>query len=228
MPRRDRSVAPSRHKRGGWHVRAVLSLGIALGLGAVGTMAFWSSTDSVDSGSVTAAQLDVTVNGNLAGAASRDGQVTEVSWAMNQILPGERRAVSFTVANNGVGNIPFDLRLNGYTNGTLGDRLRFTLYDGGTAVNSGGSLTAPTQNQYRTGVCQGGTQVGPSFVAVGGSAATSTVLDSTKLQLNVGQSHTYCAVIALDSGPSTFNNTSLWDTKATAVFVVRATQLGAP
>lgn len=203
-----------------------LSMGIALGLGSVGTMAMWSTTVTTTPGTITAGQLDVTVNGALSGQAGRDGTRTEATWSMTNMLPGESEAVNILVANNGVGTIPLDVRMNAYATGAFGPALRVRVYDDGVAANSGGSLTTPLASHYRTGSCTG-TPIAAAQ-AIGTSAATATVVDATKQQLAVGASHRYCVLVSVDSTASTYNNAAYRDAKATVSFVVRGTQAGAP
>jgi predicted ribosomally synthesized peptide with SipW-like signal peptide len=207
-------------------IRVGLSLGIALGIGSVGTMALWSSSAVIDGGTVTAGQLDVTVDGALAGRANLDGTLTEAQWATTDLLPGERRALAITIANPASGTIPVDVRLDTYATGTLASALRVTVFDGGIATNTGGSLTAPTG--YRSATCPGGTQTGAADQSLGTTAAAATVVDSTRQRLTSGQSMTYCVIVTLDDSATTHANTGLLDAKATVSFVIRGTQVGAP
>lgn len=202
-------------------IRVWLSLGIALGLGSVGTMALWSTTASARPGSLTAGLLDITVNDFLSGAADRNGTRTEVGWTMSDMLPGEQQALSLKVGNNGQGNLPVDFRLAAYAAGTLGPAIRVTVYDGGTPTN-----TAPAANVYRTASCVGGTLVGTVNQPLGASAAGATLLDASKQTLAVSQTHTYCLLVGLDDSAATRNNAALRDAKATLFFLVNGTQVG--
>lgn len=202
-------------------IRMWLSLGIALGLGSVGTMALWSTTATTRPGTLTAGVLDITVNDLLSGAADRNGTRTEVGWTLNDMLPGEQQAVSLKVGNNGQGNLPVDFRLAAYVAGTLGSAIRVTVYDGGTPTNS-----APAANAYRTASCVGGTLVGTMNQSLAASAAGATLLDASKQTLAVSQTHTYCLLVALDDSAATRNSAALRDAKATLFFLVNGTQLG--
>jgi predicted ribosomally synthesized peptide with SipW-like signal peptide len=204
-------------------IRVWLSLGIALGLGSVGTMALWSSTATAHPAGPVAGVLDVTVNGGLGGAANRNGTRTEAGWTMKDLLPGEQQAISVTVGNTGAGNIPVDFRLSAYASGVLGPALRVTVFDGGTPTNPGGALPAA----YRTATCQGGTLVGTQNQLFGTTPASATVLDASKQTLAVSQTHTYCVIVAFDDSAANRNDVALRDAKATLFFVVKGTQLGA-
>ncbi len=119
-------------RRRSGRLRALLACGIALGLGSIGTFASWSTGASIAPGSIKAAQLDVVADGQLASSTNRDGTYTKATWAVDDLLPGEVVAVSFTVSNAGVSEMPFDLRMDAYVEGTLGSSLRFQFYNGGT------------------------------------------------------------------------------------------------
>lgn len=209
-------------------VRVVLSLGMVLGLSGTGTMALWSSSATASPGTITSAELDITVNGALAGAANRDGSRTELDWTMSHMLPGEQRAVTITVANPATGSIPVDVLLSAYATGALGPALRVTAYAGGTATNTGGSPTAPVASSYRTASCAGGTPTGTANASFGASAATANAVDSTAHRVGTGASFTYCLVVSVDPSAATRDNAAFRNAKATVSFVVGGTQAGAP
>lgn len=218
--------SPSRRRASlGTRVRVGLSLGLVLGLGATGTMALFSATSTADPGILTGGSLDVTVNGELAGATNRDGTLTVEAWQANDLLPGESVAIDITVANNGTGNIPFDVRLNAYTLGTLGPSLGFQIFNEATAVNST-SLAGPASESFRTGRCDGGAFV--TATVVGQGAENAFEVDPFKHRLDIGESFNYCVIIAPTAGAPTIANTALLNAKGTASFIVRATQEGAP
>ncbi|MEV8249409.1 SipW-dependent-type signal peptide-containing protein [Microbacterium sp. NPDC076768] len=221
----ERSSKPRRRASLGTRVRVGLSMGLALGLGATGTMALFSATSTAELGAIAGSSLDVTVNGELAGPANRDGTLAVDAWTTDDMLPGESVAVNIVAANNGTGSIPLDVRLNAYTLGTLGPSFRFEIYEGGIATNPE-PLTAPASDSYRTGSCGDGTLVNATIA--GPDAANSFEVAPDKHRLNIGESFTYCVVIALDSSASTVSDTALLNAQGTAAFIVRATQVGAP
>src|SRR5690606_32980021 len=73
-------------RRGRDFARAVLSLGLLVGLGVTGTLAYWTDEGAVTTGSLHAARLDLTVNGQLGGAG---GTTTDTSFAIADLVPGE-------------------------------------------------------------------------------------------------------------------------------------------
>lgn len=207
-------------------IRVGLSLGIALGLGSVGTMALWSTSATVRPGGPIAGQLDVTVNGALAGPANRNGTQTEAAWTMRDMLPGEQQAISVRLGNDGQGNVPVDVRLSAYATGALSPAIRVTVFTGGTPTNTGGSLTAPEASAYRTASCPGGTLLGAPNQTLASTAAAATPLDATKRRLAVSQTQTYCVILSLDDTATTLSSTALRDTKASVFFLARGTQVG--
>lgn len=203
-------------------VRLALSLGIALGLGSVGTMALWSATATAHPGGPVSGQLDLTVNGDLVGTANRDGTRTEAGWTVTDMLPGEQQAISVAIGNNGAGNIPFDFRLSTYAAGALAPALRVTVYDGGTPTNS-----APAPNAYRSASCPGGTLVGTTSQVFGTTPSNATAIDGSKQTLAVSQTHTYCVIVTFPDSAATRADAALRDAKATLFFVLKGTQVGA-
>lgn len=213
-------------RRRSGRLRALLACGIALGLGSIGTFASWSTGASIAPGSIKAAQLDVVADGQLASSTNRDGTYTKATWAVDDLLPGEVVAVSFTVSNAGVSEMPFDLRMDAYVEGTLGSSLRFQFYNGGTPSAST-PLTSVQGDTYRQGSCSGGTQfLGSTALGVGAGNATPIV--TTKQRMNVGDTRSYCVLIALPEGSSVYSDTGILNQKATLVMILRGTQEGAP
>lgn len=221
----ESSVKRRRRASLGTRVRVGLSLGLVLGLGATGTMALFSATSTAELGAIAGSSLDVTVNGELAGPANRDGTLVVDAWSTADMLPGEEVAINIVAANNGTGSLPLDVRLNAYTLGTLGPSFRFEIYDGGTATNPV-SLTGAASDSYRTASCEGGDLINATIA--GPDADNSFEVDPDKHRLDVNESFTYCVVVSLDFSEMTYSNTELLDQTGTAAFIVRATQVGAP
>lgn len=207
-------------------IRAVLACGIALGLGSVGTLAQWTTGGSVQAGSIRAGQLDVVVNGHLATVANVDGTHVETSWKIDEMLPGEFVALTITATNAGASTMPLDLRVAGYVQGTLGPYLNFEFWEGGT-VTGGTPWTSPAAATWRQASCAGGIPL-TGWRTLGSTPAAPTPILTTKQRLNVGQSKTYCVLMALNGDAATYGNTALLGAKGTAVLVFRGTQDGAP
>ena len=125
----------SRHRSG--RVRALLSLGIALGLGAVGTFAFWTDDVVISGSAFTAGTLDLKVNNSDAYATT--------SLSMSAMVPGNTSAELLTVKNAGTAALKYTL--TGGLTGTdaaaynTAGALKLTILSGATITGSGNSAT---------------------------------------------------------------------------------------
>src|SRR5699024_763587 len=83
----------------GWtRTRAVLSLGMVLGLGAVGTMAAWTDQATATTGVFSTSSMQMKVDGQGASTA-----VTQL--AAGDLMPGSTTAAMIEVSNTGT--VPF-------------------------------------------------------------------------------------------------------------------------
>lgn len=107
--------------------RAIMSIGIVLGLGAVGTLAAWSDTATATSGVFTTGRLDIKV-----GDPAVDNNPTAFSTTLANpaIFPGDTVAAGLLVSN-ATGSVA-----NTYTvsvvasNAALGNRLNSSVHTG--------------------------------------------------------------------------------------------------
>lgn len=134
--------------------RALLSLGIALGLGAVGTFAYWTDEVTINAGAFTSGTLDIQVNGQNAYSSS--------SLSMSAMVPGSTSAEVLVIKN--VGTAPAKYTVTGGLSGTNASDfsaaatagLLVTIRAGGTVSGStciGGSVVfteAPLTNVTTT------------------------------------------------------------------------------
>lgn len=120
-------------------VRAVLSLGMVLGLGAAGTLAAWSDTATAQSGSFVVGSVDMKVNGA--------DSYSFVSLGTTGMTPGAGKAAVLPISNTGSLAVTYDAKAS--SPGVLAPYLRVLVYSGGTATNT----TA-------TGTCSSSTVVG--------------------------------------------------------------------
>lgn len=185
--------------------RAILTLGVVLGLGAVGTMAYWTDDAAVATGGFTAGTLNLQVDG------ANEGKPTP--YVANQLTaanlaPGESIAAAFTV--NNAGSVGFTYTATGAAAGTLGPSLRFAVYSGATPATTG---TQGANN--RQGACTGGVLQRSSVALTGQSVVSAPPLVAP------GGSQNFCVVVTLD--PNTAQN--LGGTTGTATFNLVATQV---
>ncbi|WP_084727728.1 SipW-dependent-type signal peptide-containing protein [Rhodococcoides yunnanense] len=122
-------------------LRALLSLGMVLGLGAVGTLAAWSQTATATSGTFTTGLFNV----KLSGVEANPTPLALVSGTA--LYPGER--VSAIVQVQNAGNIPLYYAMFAKGSGAFSTGLTLSVYTGatstGTACN-GGTLVLPAVN----------------------------------------------------------------------------------
>lgn len=188
-------------------VRALLTLGLLLGFGAVTTLAYWTDTATVTTGSFTSGTLNLKVD----GVEGNPTAYSLTSFTASNLVPGESIAGSFAVQNTG--NVDFTYTATGTASGTLAPDLRFTVKTGATASNTGSAGS-------RVGSCTGGTAQSSGLTYT----STAQTVAGTAQTVVAGGSQTFCVIATLDP------TTPLADggKSATASFVVTAKQLGAP
>lgn len=185
-------------------------------------MAVWTTGQSIAPGPLRSAQLDVVVNGQLASVANLDATHVVTSWRVDDMLPGEFAGLSITATNGGSSDMPLDLRMDGYAEGALAGHFTVQVYEDATPTDTP-PLTGVGSTTWRQSSCVGGTRL-TSWIYLD----SLTHLVPTKQRLNVGQSKTYCVLLALSGAAATYDNPGLLDGKGTVVFVLRGTQEGAP
>lgn len=180
-------------------VRALLSLGMVFGLGAVGTLAYWTDSAALAGGTFTAGDLDIKLGSP--GVDNSPGQFT-TDFAMTNMQPGDSKAAIVTVRNSG--SIGFTYTATGVTSGgALASLLSFK-------VVPGGALSGTTD-------CTGA----PSFT--GTMASTQNVITANRPLAGNGGNESFCVVATLPNGTTTGQNSS-----ASATFTFNAKQVGAP
>ncbi|MGB3602568.1 SipW-dependent-type signal peptide-containing protein [Gordonia sp. (in: high G+C Gram-positive bacteria)] len=179
----------------GWtRARAIASLGMVLGLGAVGTMAAWSDTASATTGQFSTASVDVKI-------ALDSKRPTLGFTSLNKINlgKGDSTAAMLPVNNLGASNFTYTMKAVAADAGTFvppanvmpagtvpsasdfASNLTVTVYAGGSA--SGGS-------------CTGGTQIGTGTMALG----SPVNLVTTARPVNVAATENLCIQATLSSG----------------------------
>ncbi len=111
--------------------RALLAAGMLLGVGAVGTSAYWTSSKQVPGASITAGEIHL----DLGSSAPRTKPETYAWGSMGaDVNPGESRARILRVSNNSRGALRFSYSLSATaTNNALGNALKVTVIRGGTS-----------------------------------------------------------------------------------------------
>ncbi|GAA4482279.1 hypothetical protein GCM10023094_31910 [Rhodococcus olei] len=163
--------------------RAVASLGIVLGLGAIGTLAAWSDSATATSGVFSTGSIDLQLNGNQGNPAA----YAFASLTKTGMLPGSSVAATLPVQNTG--STPFNYTMAAAaTSSTLAPYLK--------VIVSTGTSNGTT--------CSGGTVIANGVALVSGGSAS---LIPTARPLANGGSETLCFQVTLDSAaPTTVQN----------------------
>jgi len=124
-------------------VRLLLSLGLVLGFGAIGTVAYWSDEATLATGSITSGSLDLQVGG-------LDPQTGNVAWQavgadelwrysvreLDNVAPGESVAMDLFLRNAGSATLTFTAT-GISTTMAMNPHLTASTVLGGTASNTG-------------------------------------------------------------------------------------------
>lgn len=172
----------------GVRVRALLALGIVLGLGTVGTMALWSDSAVATSGEFKTGVVEIRVNG------AENFTFTGGTFSMAGMRPGESRAATLQLQNT-LSTLPVAYTSAASTatgSPALANHLRLTVFTGATATNG-------TSNGLATGTCAG-TQIGTAILRSGASVPVITVprpLGAAAGTSDKPSSQSLCVIVAL-------------------------------
>jgi predicted ribosomally synthesized peptide with SipW-like signal peptide len=183
-------------------LRALLSAGMVLGLGAVGTLAAWTD-ESKATATFSAGTLDLKLKELPGGTFADSAAITSLN--MTAMYPGVSRAGMVQLSNSGT--VPLSYTLTGSAvaglagqGGDLGGSLQVGVYSGGAASNTG-----------TTGSCTG-TRIGTTDVALNSS------LIATPLTLAPAGTADLCLVVSMPSNAAS----NLQGTSTTATFTFNA------
>ena len=188
-----RRRSPTHRRRRSGRVRALLGLGLLLGITQVSTLASWTDSVTVQGGEFSSGTLDLKV-----GEASADqltglgGSWAHTSLAVTAMAPGESLARSLTVGNGGSVALTYDGTVvtsnNDLFNATT-PGLQLTVVDGATVGNTG---TQAGNN--RVGTCTGGSATSLTDANV---STAASALHASSVSLATGASKTYCVLVKL-------------------------------
>ncbi|ALG85704.1 SipW-dependent-type signal peptide-containing protein [Gordonia phthalatica] len=164
--------------------RAVLSLGMVFGLGAVGTMAAWSDTATATTGMFSTGSVNVELKLN-------SQHPTYAFEALDKLNLARGASVAGMLPVNNTGDADFDYVAKAVTadQGTAGygsanagvfaQNLTVTVFSGGTTDGA---------------TCSGGTQISSNALALG-----TTDIVSTSRRIAVGDTDRLCFQVALEA-----------------------------
>lgn len=121
----------------------MLSLGMVLGLGTVGTLAAWSDTSTATSGTFTTGAIDLRIN----DSQGRPSPYAFTALNAGALLPGASTSAVVTVQNWENMSLTYTVKVHG--SGSLAPSLVVSVFEKGTPTARGDSVT-----------CTGGTLVG--------------------------------------------------------------------
>ncbi|MEJ7634285.1 TasA family protein [Aeromicrobium sp.] len=165
-------------------VRALLSLGVALGIGSIGTFAFWTDDSIISGTSFTSGTLDLKVN-NV-------DDVATTTLSMSNMTPGSSSAELLTIKNNG--STTFKYSVAGGLAGTdastfaTAAALKLAVVAGGTRSGTGNTST-----------CTGGTVIVSAAVLTN---TTTTVIVPKRGPLAAAGTEALCFQVTFDAAAS--------------------------
>ncbi|CCQ14925.1 putative uncharacterized protein [Rhodococcus sp. AW25M09] len=120
--------------------RAIMSIGIVLGLGAVGTLASWSDSATATSGVFTTGKIDIKL-GNP--AEDNDPLAFKTSMKKVDLFPNDTRSANLIVSNSGSVGFTYSIMATVISTTGLGTLLNSSVYLGsadGTNTGCSGTL----------------------------------------------------------------------------------------
>lgn len=158
--------------------RAIASLGMVFGLGAVGTMAYWVDNATMTTGTFSVTSLDLQVNDSK--------EYTSWTLSGSGMMPGDTKAADLIVQNKGDVEFTYTAKVDASGDPVLAPFMTLSVYSGAT-LNTG------------TGKCDGGSQMGSTTLQVN----TNKDLVATPRSLNaINGSETLCFQVTLSNAVS--------------------------
>lgn len=182
--------------------RAMMTLGVVLGLGTVGTLAYWTDSATLTSGTFQAGSLEIQVDG-----VENDPVGFSEAFKAANLAPGQSVAASSEIQN--VGTLTANYHASATATGGLAPLLTYSVRAGGT-VNTSGTA------------CSGGQEVFTGGIGTGTTVIANTAATLRTLLPQTG-AESFCVTATLPSGTTTGQGQS-----ATVKFTITAKQVGAP
>lgn len=190
--------------------RALLSLGLVLGLTSVSTLAYWTDEAQLTTGTIQSGSLDMLIlDGKLEG---QGGSVTNTAMSASSMIPGETFAFTVPVQRK-ANTAGFSLTATATAAGAVSPHLQWAVFEGTAGTQS------TSANGIRTNTCSG-TQLSAGVTL----DATAKPVITSSAPVNLGGS-TYsknlCVRVTM---PATTGN-GAQGTSGTATFTFTASQL---
>jgi predicted ribosomally synthesized peptide with SipW-like signal peptide len=204
----EHRAAPARRsprsRFGSVRVRALLCLGLVLGVFVTGTYAFWTDDVTITGSTFTAGVLDLQVNN------ADSYTTTTLGMSSTPMVPGNTSAEVLTVKNNG--NVPLKYTLTGGLAGTdaaaynTAASIKLTVVAGGTRSGTGNAAT-----------CTGGTTIyGPTALT---NTTSTAIIGTRRGPIAAAGTEALCFQVTFDTAAPS----SLQGKTATATFTATGT-----
>ncbi|GAA1456621.1 hypothetical protein [Williamsia maris] len=148
--------------------RALLSIGMVIGISVVGTLALWSTTVNTQSGVFTTATINIQADASKAAS---------FAFSPTALLPGQSAAKVVAVTNTGTAAFSYSAAVQSST--ALGQGMTLTVVAGATATN--GVCGTGTSVTTGTAIAAGAT----TFASNRGPLAATNGVENLCLQLNL-------------------------------------------
>lgn len=130
----DRPAHRFRHLLTSTRFRALLALGMVLGVGGVTTLAAWTSSATATSGNITTGSINLNLN-----TTTQPELTTTLNFSQlgkTGMIPGDSNTAILKVNNVGAGaTLPLKYTITSTSNGALTTFLRMTVSSNGTVAN---------------------------------------------------------------------------------------------
>ena len=171
-------------RRGSWwksaRLRAFLSLGVVLGIGSVGTFAFWTDSVTVSGATFTAGTIDLKVN-------TLDTVTGYTSLNITNMVPGNSTAGILTIKNNGTAPMK-------YTGSTTASNV--------DTLGLGAALAVKVTTDATTGGAVPAVTCASAAATGTGSTLNSSLITTGRL-LAPGASEILCVQVTLPAAANT-------------------------
>lgn len=134
-------MSPRMGKSAWTRTRAVLSLGMVFGLGAVGTLAAWSDSATATTGVFSTSSIQMKVDGQRPTA-------TFAKLKKNSMMPGTSVAGDIKVQNTGTVDYKWAVSASGTGSAALLGKLKVSLHQ--TVTNDGSTCSGPMIGSVHT------------------------------------------------------------------------------
>ncbi|MBJ7481254.1 MULTISPECIES: SipW-dependent-type signal peptide-containing protein [Rhodococcus] len=189
MPSRpDRPAHRIRHLLTSTRFRALLALGMVLGVGGVTTLAAWTSSATATSGNITTGSINLQLNSTAQPTLTKSLNFSELG--KSGMIPGDSNTALIKVNNLGTAStVPLKYTITSTSDGALTTSLRMTVSSNGTVANK----------------CTDGTNVVSSLAL---TLTANQAIGSPDRPLAVGATENLCVSVQLPTTPTPPTNST--------------------